>query len=273
MPKRGRPKTLEFTPTRRRKALIDWNDPSRQAHVLDWRHRAEEFGLAVDTHDELEDAGQPFAPTPEQILHDEEPEAFEDQLVRVEEDEEQLDAGAPVGRDEVDLVRVYLQHIGKRKLLKAADERALGQRIENAQRELVTALGDVPSAVQTLVALADRIRTKGDPAAELILLPEGGELKAEHVTPVLKAFARVKRRRCIIDTARTKLENPRLGAKARTLLEAQTHRTRKAMAVDLAAQPIRPYLIDDIVTELGRLDEQFQTLERMPREQRATRCD
>jgi RNA polymerase primary sigma factor len=276
MAKRGRPKTLEFSPTKRRKALIDWNDPSRQAHVLDWRHRAQDFGLAVETHDELEDAGQPFAPSPEQILHDEEPEAFEDQPVRAdqapEEDEEQLEAGAPAGREEVDLVRVYLQHIGKRKLLKAAEERLIGERIENAQRDLATMLGDIPSAAQTLVALADRIRTKGDPAAELILLPEGGELKEEHVTPVLKAFARIKRRRCIIDTAKAKLENPRLGVKAKAQLEAQIARTRKAIAEELAAQPIRPSLIDDVVTELRHVDDEFRTLEQLPREQRLKRC-
>src|SRR3954468_16616489 len=103
-------KPLEFTPKRRKKALIDWNDPSKQAHVLDWRHRAQEFGLAVDTHEELED-GQRFAPTAAQILHDEEPEAFEDQAVRAEpEEEEQAGAAMPAGREDVDLVRVYLQH-------------------------------------------------------------------------------------------------------------------------------------------------------------------
>ena len=274
MPKRSRPKTLEFAPTKRRNtALIDWNDPSRQAHVLDWRHRAQEFGLAVDTHEEVEDAGQPFAPSPEQILHEEEPEAFEDQPVSAEvEEDDQLETGAPAGREEVDLVRVYLQHIGKRKLLKAADERAIGERIENAQRDLVTTLGDVPSAVQTLVALADRIRTKGEPAAELILLPEGGELKEAHVAPVLKAFARIKRRRCIIDGARAKLESPKLGAKAKAQLESQIVRTRHATAEDLAAQPIRPSLIDDIVAELTHLDEEFKTLEHVPREQRLQRC-
>ena len=273
MPKRGRPKTLEFTPAKPRKPLIDWNDPSRQAHVLDWRHRAQEFGLAVETHEELEDTGQAFAPSPEQILHDEEPEAFEDQPVGAEaEEEEQLEAAAPAGREEVDLVRVYLQHIGKRKLLKAAEERTIGERIENAQRDLVMTLGDVPSAVQTLVALADRVRTKGDPAAELILLPEGGELKEEHVTPVLKAFARVKRRRCIIENAKVKLEAPKLGVKAKAQIEGQIARTRKAVAEELAAQPIRPSLIDDIVAELTHLDGEFHTLEQVPREQRLQRC-
>jgi len=271
-PPRGRPKTLEFAPSRRRKPLIDWSDPSKQAHVLDWRHRAQEFGLAVETHDELEDAPQPFGPNPEQILHDEEPEAFEDQTVQAEEEEEQLEAGAPVGREEVDLVRVYLQHIGKRKLLKAAEERVIGERIENAQRDLVMTLGDIPSAVQTLLALADRIRSKGEPAAELILLPEGGELKEEHITPVLRAFARMKRRRLLIDGARARLETPRLGARTRAELESQIDRTRKAIAEDLAAQPIRPSLVDDIVTELRHVDEEFRRLEQVPREQRLKRC-
>ncbi|PYR63410.1 MAG: hypothetical protein DMF88_25330, partial [Acidobacteria bacterium] len=218
-------------------------------------------------------AGQAYAPSPERILREEEPEAFEDQPVRAEaEEEEQLEAGAPAGREEVDLVRVYLQHIGKRKLLKAAEERTIGGRIENAQRDLVTTLGDVPSAVQTFVSLADRVRTKGDPAAELILLPEGGELKEEHITPVLKAFARTKRRRCIIDTAKAKLETPKLGVKARAQLESQIERTRKAIADELAAQPIRPSLVDDIVTELGRVDDEFRALEQLPREQRLKRC-
>ena len=271
---RGRPKTLEFTPTGRRKALIDWNDPSKQAHVLDWRHRAQDFGLAVDTHDELEDAGQPFAPSPEQILHEEEPEAFEDQPIRAErEDEEPIEAGVPVGREDVDLVRVYLQHIGKRKLLKAAEERAIGERIENAQRDLVTALGDVPSAMQTLVALADRIRTKGDPAAELILLPEGGELQdGTHRAGVQGIRAASSGAAASSTTRGPSSRHPRLGVKSKAQLEAQMHRTRKAMAEELASLPIRPSLIDDIVTELRHVDEEFRTLEHVPREQRLQRC-
>ena len=277
MPKisKASPKPLEFKPGRRKKALIDWNDPSKQAHVLDWRHRAQEFGLSVDTHDELEDAGQPFAPSPEQLLHDDEPEAFDDQDISAqaeEPEEEALEAGVSGGREEVDLVRVYLQHIGKRKLLKAAQEREIGERIENAIKELVTTLGDIPCAVQTLAALADRIKAKGDPAAELILLPEGGELKEAHITPVLKAFARVKRRRCLIDNAKTKLENARLGVKARAQLEGQIVRMRKAIAEELASQPIRPSLIDDIVTELRHMDQEFSTLEHLPRDQRLVQC-
>ena len=262
---------LPFKAPRRRKSLIEWNDPSKQAHILDWRHRAQEFGLSVEPRDDS-DEGQPFAQDAEQILHDEEPEAFEDQAIPIEEDEPELEARAPLGREEVDLVRVYLQHIGKRKLLKAADERAIGERIEKAQRKLVMALGDIPSAVQTLTALADRIRTRGDPAAELILLPEGGELKKNHIAPVLKAFGRIKRRRCLVDAARVKLAAPRITAASKTHLDRLVARTRKVIAEELASLPIRPALVDDIVAELRHADEAFATLETIPRAERHERC-
>src|SRR6187455_2197831 len=88
MAKRGRPKTLEFSPTKRRKALIEWNDPTRQAHVLDWRHRAQDFGLAVEPREDV-DERHPFAVEPEQLLAEDEPEAFEDQHIEEEADDDQ----------------------------------------------------------------------------------------------------------------------------------------------------------------------------------------
>jgi RNA polymerase primary sigma factor len=270
--------TLPFTPRRRgrpRKSLVDWNDPTKQVHVLDWRHRAQEFGLAVDGREET-DLGRPYD-EPERLLQEEEPEAFAEQPIRAEEEEFQEDerpeeAFEPgVSREDVDLVRVYLQHIGKRKLLKAQQERDIGQRIENAQRDVLAALAEIPAAVQTLESLAERVR-KGDPAAELILLPEGGELQAEHTEPVLKAFSRIKRRRCLLDNFRAELEQPRLGAKARADIEKKIVRARKAIVDDLASQPIRPSLIDDVVVELRQIATEFQDLEHVARSERAERC-
>ena len=273
-------KPLPFKPNGRRKSLIEWNDPTRQAHILDWHDRAKDFGLAVE---EREDGGegQPYDVEPRRVLAEEDPEAFAEQPVphgdEVDEDEPAADEEerplAPgVSREDVDLVRVYLQHIGKRKLLKAHEEVVLGERIEKAQRELAAAFADIPSAMQTLVSLADRIRTKGDPAAELILLPEGGELREDQITPVLRAFARIKKRRCMLDGLREKCDNPRLGVKARAELENQIERTRKAIATDLAALPLRPSLIDDIVSELRQADAEFKNLEHVPRAERAERC-
>ena len=258
----------------KRKSLIEWNDPSRQAHILDWRQRAHDFGLDVDEREDAE--GQPFV-LPEQLLEEDEPEAFAEQPIPREGEPDEEDIDQPIGaaagpREEIDLVRVYLQHIGKRKLLKAHEERTIGERIERMQAQLVAALADIPGAVQTLVALADRIRIKGDPAAELILLPEGGELREDTVAAVLKAFARIKRRRGLIDNLREKLDNRKLGVKARAQLEKQLERARAALADDLAVQPIRPSLIDDVVTELREFDQAFRELEALPRSARAERC-
>jgi RNA polymerase primary sigma factor len=274
------PEPVPFRPGgRRRKSLIEWNDPSTQVHILDWRRRAHEFGLEVDEREDT-DEGQPFPVQPERLLVEEEPEAFtaqpipsrEDEFEAEEDEEETEGAAIPGPREDVDLVRVYLQHIGKRKLLKAKDEQAIGLRIENAQRDLVAALGDIPAAMQTLTALADRIRTKGEPAAELILLPEGGELREETTVPVIKAFGRIKRRRCLLENLQQKLDKPRVGVRTRSETEKSIAKMRKAIAEELAAQPIRPALIDDIVSELRRMDEEFRNLEHVPRAERHDRC-
>jgi RNA polymerase primary sigma factor len=277
--KTARAGTLTFKAGRRKGSLIEWNDPSRQVQILDWHQRAKDFGLAVEDREESEEDATPDEPR--QLLEHDEPEAFAEQPIRrrsdfvepdIEEPEEEQPLQAGVSREDVDLVKVYLQHIGKRKLLKAHQEVEIGTKIENAQRDLLAALGDIPGAVQTLIALADRIRTKGDPAAELILLPEGGELQPDHIDPVLKAFNRIKRRRCLIDELKTKLENPRLGVKARAEIDEQITRARKAVVNDLIAQPIRPSLLDQTVGELRQLDEEFRNLEQAPRAERAERC-
>jgi RNA polymerase sigma factor (sigma-70 family) len=279
--KSSAPKTLQFRPGGRRKSLIEWNDPSRQVHVLDWRQRAQGFGLVpVGGREEVDgDEARAWHTEPERLLHEEEPEAFSEQRITDGYDEgfdpdelgrERPDASIP--REDIDIVRVYLQHIGKRRLLKHREEIALGERIEKAQSDLVAALAAIPGAVQTLVALAERIRQKGDPPAELILLPTGGELKAEAVTPVLQAFARIRKRRCLIENIRRQLDNPRVGVTSREKYQRQLERARKGIVEELKAQPIRPSLIDDVVDELRQIDQEFHGLEDVPRAGRAERC-
>ena len=274
-------KTLAFKNVKRgrQKSLIEWQeqDQSHQTHILDWRRRAHDFGLGNGDDGAPAAEETPFVAEPERLLREEEPEAFEPQDFRpndaeTEELEREEPTAGPLGHEDVDLVRVYLQHIGKRKLLKQHEEVSIGQRIETARAELVQRLADIPGALQTLIALADRVRQKGDPPAELILLPEGGELREEVVTPVLRAFGRIKRRRCVVDRLRTQLENPRLSAKTRASYEHQLERARAALSGDLAAQPIRPALIDEIYDELKQYDQEFRNLEHVPRAERAERC-
>jgi RNA polymerase primary sigma factor len=271
--------TLAFKPkpTGRRRSLIEWSDQSRQAQVLDWRHRAHEFGLDVEERD----ADDPDAEVePARLLADDDPEAYSAQSIP---DGDDFDAGdededsptgvaGALGREDVDLVRLYLQHIGRRKLLKAHEEVILGERIERGLRDVLAALVEIPTAVQTLVSLAERIRHDGALAPELILLPEGGELRQDQIAPVLRAFGKVRRLRCLVDTLHVKLEQPRLGVKARTALETQRDRARQSLVLTLAAQPIRPALIDEIVLEMQHINEEFRTLEELPRAERLDKC-
>ena len=53
-------------------------------------------------------------------------------------------------------------------------------------------LGTIPCALDTLLSLAAEVKKGKAPAAELILLLDGGELKAENVAPVLAAFQRMR---------------------------------------------------------------------------------
>ena len=56
-----------------------------------------------------------------------------------------MPAAVAASREDLDLVRVYLKHVGKRKLLKAKDEQEIGQRIEQARGELQATLARFPA--------------------------------------------------------------------------------------------------------------------------------
>ena len=186
-------------PTRRRHAaddpeLIDWHEPAQNARVLDWRQRAEAFGLNPIADDGGTDG--PIVLPADQLIDEEEPEAtsplgFNDveAVEPVPDDDEPADARLPVA--DTDPVRVYLQEIGRRRLLTSAQEQEIGGRIEAARAALLAELPLVPRGLCCLLSLADTVRSGEAPAAELILLPDGGELTPGHVQPVLDALAQV----------------------------------------------------------------------------------
>jgi RNA polymerase primary sigma factor len=223
--------------------LINWEEPERNMHVLDWRARAENYGL--NPLERRRKTGSTVVEPAEQLLEEEEPEAFEEQEIphRFDEGEaepEVVEDIRPVAEDG-DLVRVYLKHIGKRPLLKAKDEQEIGLRIEKARGELLATLGSIPVARQALLDLAAKVKSGEVPAAELILLPDGGELKKDNVEPVLKAMARVQR----------------LGSRGADDADAK-------IGVTLRDLPIRPSLVDEIVSELRRIDEECGALKGKP---------
>jgi RNA polymerase primary sigma factor len=247
-------------------SLIDWQEPARNAHVLDWRERAHEFGLVP--LDDGEAAPVVVEPA-ERLIAEEEPEAFDDQRLDDIDGEEltraEIEEPAEVGvsPDDIDLVRVYLKHIGRRKLLKARDEQEIGLRIERARGEVLAALGGIPAARRTLLALADSVRRGETPAAELILLPDGGELKQENIDPVLKAFHKIRSIENRIGEWRERCEDRRSTTATRQTFRREIERAHNSIGEVLRDLPVRPSVVDDLVKELAGLDREFEAAERM----------
>jgi RNA polymerase primary sigma factor len=244
-------------PRGRRKAatepLVQWEDAPPQLNVLDWRKRAGSFGLKRPADEDGDEESEAFDGAPEDLIPAEDPEAFATQ--RLPEDDE--DGFTPEGLaseppeqgihgTDVDLVRVYLQQVGRRPLLTQPREVEVGRQLEATRATLLGALATIPGAIDTLAGLAALVRAQRAPAAELVLLPDGGELQAGRVEPVLRAIERTERlRACLIPGAQ--LSN-RVGRQRDRGARAEYLITRV-----LAHQPIRPSVIEEIVAEMERL--------------------
>jgi RNA polymerase primary sigma factor len=248
-----------------REPLIDWDRPERNSHILDWRERAHEFGLTPVEDDGAIDG--PLVEPADQLVFEEEPEASEvqafDDAERDELTPEELGQAPETGvpSSELDLVRVYLKHIGKRKLLTAKQEQEIGRKIEVARGSLLAELARIPPALNTILSLADHVRLESAPAAELILLPDGGELRREKIDPVLRALARVKRLARRMEMLRERCADRRSTAASRTKMRQEADRIHRAIGDILRDLPIRPAVIDDIVAELRELDREFDRVE------------
>ena len=82
----------------------------------------------------------------------------------------------------------------------------------------------------------------------------------------------MKRRRAAIDTIHQQLASDRYGARKRTELEGELQRTQEKNIADIASQPIRPALLDELVAELGHIENEFRHAEQLPRGERSTKC-
>ena len=130
------------------------------------------------------------------------------------------------------------------------------------------ALAPLPCAVKTLVSLADRVRAGSAPAAELILLPDGGELKPENIDDILTSFERIRRATGRIDACRRRCEDKRSSAVTRGTFRKTITDANTEIAAVLRALPLRPSLVDQIVAELRDVEQGFDTLEDLPHESR-----
>ena len=215
--------------------LIDWHEPAQNARVLDWRQRAEAFGLNPIADDGGTDG--PIVLPADQLIDEEEPEAaaplgFGDveSVEAVPDEDEPADTRLPAV--DTDPVRVYLQEIGRRRLLTSAQEQEIGGRIEAARAAVLAELPLVPRGLCCLLSLADTVRSGDAPAAELILLPDGGELTPGHVQPVLDALAQVD---AMVDAIDAGDDGARARAQARAARPAHPpvgHRRHRRRAAD-----------------------------------------
>lgn len=155
-------------------------------------------------------------------------------------DEAVEEAGTTPG-EEMDLVRAYFRQISRWKLLKPAQEADLGRRIEEARARLQGALAQIPPALDTLLALADRVRRGEAPPAELVLFPDGGELDPVRIRPVLRALwqaARLERcrRRYTAEADRARID-----------------RTEELLRRRVSPLPLRPALVDELMVRVNEL--------------------
>ena len=190
---------------------------------------------------------------PTALATEEEPEV--QALVEHEAEEPQAvpeEALTPLPAKGEDPVRLYLKEIGKVPLLNAQQEVAIGRRIEVGQIALRRALAGIPMAVRILLDVGDRLRRGETQADDVMVLPEGGELEAKEIRPVLLAFGRIRRLERKIARMLESLADRRRSTATRniTLKKVATH--REAIQRIVAEMPLKPALIDDLVGRVRR---------------------
>ena len=200
----------------------------------------------------------PTGVVPTTLVADEEPEA--PVLVDEAEDtqaphEETL---APLPTKGEDPVRLYLKEIGKVSLLTARQEVEIGRRIEVGQIALRRALAGIPMAVRALLEIGDRLRHGDIPPDDVIVLPEGGELDASEIRPVLNAFARIRRLEREIARLRESLRDRRRSAATRQNYAKWIAANREAIQSIVADMPLKPALIDELVAGMRRHCQQIE---------------
>jgi len=175
------------------------------------------------------------------------------------------DTYAPALTKGEDPVRLYLKEIGKVPLLTAAQEVQIGRRIEVGQIALRRTLAGIPMAVEALLEVGDKLRRGETPADDVIVLPEGGELEAKAMRPVLLAFERIRRHERKIARLEASLRARRRSAAYRKVTATTIAAARQAIQQVVAEMPLKPALIDDLVTRVRRRWEQISELDRMSR--------
>lgn len=119
--------------------------------------------------------------TDEQLWRDKAFEPVEEPDVLRPMTEDHVEEPARPSDVEVDSVHRYFHQISRVPLLKPKEERALCEKIEEAQRALAATILMVPTAARELANRADAVRQGKLPVEELFESPEGSILGATEV--------------------------------------------------------------------------------------------
>jgi RNA polymerase primary sigma factor len=163
---------------------------------------------------------------------------------------EEGEPATPEELPERDTVRLYLNEIGRVKLLTARQEVEIGQRIERGQIEVRRRLAALPFVVRAVLEAGDRIRARqGDPR-EFILLPDGGDLDEAQLKPVLRSFARIRRLESEITRLRQARTSGSLPAGTRRSYAGWISANREAIQAVVADLPLKSAFIDRLIASV-----------------------
>jgi RNA polymerase primary sigma factor len=162
-----------------------------------------------------------------------------------------------------DLLRRYLREIGRVALLTAAQEVALGQRIERGQEKLRRAILAVPMVRNALVGLGTPLRRGEADYSRVMEAPDGTPLAERELKRVLRLFARIRqldRELARLEAARPRIRSTRTWRDIRRWV-AQNHRERARLLGDL---PVRPVVVDGWAARVRSLVRELEGLVRRP---------
>src|SRR5262245_22849666 len=168
-----------------------------------------------------------------------------------------------------DPVGIDLKEIGKVPLLTGQQEVQIGRRIEVGQMALGRDLAGSPMAARALLGAGDRLRHNDIAADDVIVLPEGGELEAKEIRPVLLAFGRVRRLERKIARLEESLLDKRRSASGRANVLKQIAGHRAGIQKTVADMPLKPALIDELVGKVRRLCQRIEALAQESRRNRS----
>ena len=173
-------------------------------------------------------------------------------------------AGLAAGADPT---RSYLQEIGKVRLLGAAQEVEIGRRIEKGQARLWQALAGIPLVVRALVDVGGKLRHGLVGLDQVVVLPEGGEPGERELRTILGAFGRLGRLEGEIARLQKSLRGRRLTPSSRRTYARWVDANRETIRTIVARLPLKPAMIDDLVTRTRRVAEDLERASRAAREQ------